>query len=128
MKPLLPVFFLLLSGCTTLHSVSLTSVPAQRSQKISAQREKFIVMGFNFENDYVADVAADLRRQCPQGFISGVLTKHETVNYFLYLFWKQRVTSEAFCSNKAVSKADRPRRPSSSEDVAADESDDGVPQ
>lgn len=127
MKILLPVFFLALCGCTTLHSVSLTSVPAQRSQKISAQREKFIIMGFNFENDYVADVAADLRRQCPQGFISGVLTKHETVNYFLYFFWKQRVTSEAFCSNKAVSKADRPRRPTS-EDESPVGDDDGVPQ
>lgn len=122
MKALLPIALLLLSGCTTLRSVSLTSVPAQRTQRIQAEREKFIFMGFNFENDHVSDVAADLRRQCPQGMISGVLTKHETVNYFLYIFWKQRVTSEAFCSGKAAANNSRPRKPSS-DDAPEDEGD-----
>lgn len=103
------------AGCTTLQSVSLTSVPAKRTNQIKAQREKFIVMGFNFENDYVAGVADDLRRQCPKGMISGVLTKHETINYFLFIFWKQRVTTEAYCLNGATASTQKTRRPSSEE-------------
>lgn len=96
------VFF---SGCVSLNTVSLTSIPSQRQKPIQASVEKFMVLGFNFDNDYVDVLTDKLRGQCPNGQITGVLTKDEDTNYFLYFFWKKNVSAQAYCvQNKPVSK------------------------
>lgn len=115
MKFILTCFFLMLTcGCVSLQSVSLTSVPADRSQRVKAESERFIFMGFNFDNDYVNAITADLKTQCPNGTVSGLLTKAESINYFLYIFWRSKITATGYCvPGKMTSKADvRKRRPS----------------
>lgn len=92
---ILILFFL--AGCVSLNSVSLTSVPADRSQKVRAESERFIFLGFNFDNDYVNGLTLDLKNQCPNGTVSGVLTKSESINYFLYIFHKNRITVTGYC-------------------------------
>lgn len=87
----------LINGCVSLNSVSLTSVPADRNQKVRAEVERFIFMGFNFDNDYVNPLTLDLKNQCPNGTVSGLLTKSESINYFLYIFHKNRVTATGYC-------------------------------
>ncbi len=105
---------ILLSGCVSLNSVSLTSVPVERGQKVRAESERFIFMGFNFDNDYVNSVTTDLKTQCPNGTVSGLLTKSESINYFLYIFWKSRITATGYCvPGKMASGSDviKKRRP-----------------
>lgn len=115
MKQVVLGFILILgSGCVSLNSVSLTSVPVERGQKVRAASERFIFMGFNFDNDYVNTVTTDLKTQCPNGTVSGLLTKSESINYFLYIFWKSRITATGYCvKGKMASghETHRKRRP-----------------
>lgn len=107
----------LMSGCVSLNSVSLTSIPVAKGQKVRSESERFIFMGFNFDNDYVNTITMDLKQQCPNGTVSGLLTKSESINYFLFIFWKSRITSTGYCvPNKMASeKSDKKRRPSDNE-------------
>ncbi|MBL7557464.1 MAG: hypothetical protein JNM24_16670 [Bdellovibrionaceae bacterium] len=111
---ILGLVLVLVSGCVSLNSVSLTSVPVERGQKVRAESERFIFMGFNFDNDYVNAVTSDLKTQCPNGTVSGLLTKSESINYFLYIFWKSRITATGYCvPGKMASSSDaiKKRRP-----------------
>jgi hypothetical protein len=91
--------FLILSatGCTHLVSTSTTSVPAARTKPVTASTEKFIFLAFNFNNDYVNDMADQLANQCPDGRITGILTKHESIVYFPLIAHKVRVTASGYC-------------------------------
>ena len=105
------VFFVLLNlylvGCVSLNTVSLTSIPAQREKPVSASVERFMVLGFNFDNDYVDMLTDKLKNQCSNGTISGILTKDENIDYFLYIFWKKTITAKGYCvQNKNVSSVD----------------------
>lgn len=114
------IFFLtavvFLAGCTSLRTVSLTSIPPKRDRPVRAEASRFIFLGFNFDNDYVDQMTNDLKNQCQDGVISGILTKDETVDYFLMIFWSHRVTATGYCSKPGAGKAgmqsSKPRRPS----------------
>lgn len=119
---LLSVLMVILSGCVSLNSVSLTSVPADRSKRVGAASERFIFMFFNFDNDYVNSITSDLRTQCPNGTVSGVLTKSESINYFLFIFWKSRISASGYCvPGKMASATDtiRKRKPTADGDEPA---------
>ncbi len=111
-----------LSGCVSLDSVSVTQIPVNRSQKVKAEAERFIVLGFNFDNDYVNAITNDLKNQCANGMVSGILTKTESIDYFLFLFWKKRVTATGFCvpSKLATSGADPKKRRPTADDSSAE--------
>jgi hypothetical protein len=90
------------SGCASISSVSLTSIPARRAGEISAQASRLIILGLNFNNDYVNDVATGLQEKCPGGQIRGILTKDETIDYFLFLVYRRRVTATGYCLRAAT--------------------------
>lgn len=116
---LLSLLLIIVSGCVSLNSVSLTSVPADRSKRVAAASERFIFMGFNFDNDYVNAITSDLKTQCPSGTVSGVLTKAESVNYFLYIFWKSRVSATGYCVPGKMASANnivKKRRPTGADE------------
>ena len=83
-------------GCAHINSVSLTPIPAQRSHPVKAEVSKTIFLAFNFDNDYINPLVDDLKSQCPNGVVSGILTKDETTGY-LIVFVKH-VTATGFCS------------------------------
>lgn len=87
-----------LEGCVHLNSVSMTQVPEARNYKVTAESSRMIILGLNFDNDYVDQVSDALKGKCPGGQIKGILTKDETVNYFLFLVAKRRVMAEGYCS------------------------------
>lgn len=93
---LVAVLFLL-SSCVSLNTVSLTSIPGDRQKVIEAKVEKTIILGFNFDNDFVDELPQKLKAQCLNGQIQGVLTKDENINYFLYFVWKKSVSAQAYC-------------------------------
>lgn len=117
---LLMLSLIVMSGCVSLDSVSVTPVPVNRSQKVKAEAERFIFLGFNFDNDYVNQITNDLKTQCTNGTVTGILTKTETINYFLFFFWKKRVSSAGYCvPSKLASRSSDPkkRRPSDATDT-----------
>jgi hypothetical protein len=96
-----PSLFLLIlvfiSGCASINSVSLTPIPADRRNTVKAEKSKTIFFAFNFDNDFVDEVVSDLKRQCPNGKVTGLLTKDENINYFLYIVWKKQITATGYC-------------------------------
>ena len=93
---------LALSGCAHVNSVSLTSIPAKKGQVIRAERSKIIFLGFNFDNDFVDEMAESLRNQCRDGQVKGILTKDEAINYFLWIVHKRQVTAQGYCQKGAA--------------------------
>lgn len=86
-----------LTHCASVNSVSLTSIPAVKDHEVKKTTSKMIFLGFNFNNDYIDNMAEELQQQCPHGKISGILTKDETINYFLFFVWERRVTAKGYC-------------------------------
>lgn len=97
MKVIFLLAAFLLSGCVSLNSVSLTPVPVERGKPIQAQGKRMIFVGFNFDNDFVDDATKGLVAQCPNGRISGILTKDETIMYFIPFVWAHRITATGYC-------------------------------
>lgn len=87
-------------ACTHLQSVSTSSIPKNRGQKVKSQQYRFIFLAFNFNNDYVNDMAEDLANQCEGGKVMGVLTKHEHITYFPLFAHAIQVTAEGYCVTK----------------------------
>jgi len=104
----------LLSSCTSLQTLSLTSIPAKRDKPVRAEVSKIVFMAFTFDNDFVDDMTNQLKRQCPNGVVSGVLTKDEVVDYFLMLVWRHRVTATGYCVQSTQASIQKnPRTPGS---------------
>jgi len=113
---LLSVLAIFLPGCVSLNTISLTTVPAQRSHPVSAEASKFIVLGFNFDNDYVDGMVSELKQKCSNGVVSGILTKDEYVDYFLFIFGTHRVSANGYCVKGHVADNNTPadeRQPAS---------------
>ncbi len=92
-----PLICLLVSSCASINSVSLTPIPPTRNAPVRAQKSRVIFLGLNFDNDFVDGVVDELRRQCPNGKVTGLLTKDETINYFLFFVYKKQVTANGYC-------------------------------
>lgn len=94
------LFFLtaMFSGCASLQSVSMTQVPENRSNEISAYSSSWSFLGIYFTNDFVDEAINELKNKCPGGNITGVYTKYET--YLYVLITNRAVTAKAFCKDK----------------------------
>ena len=97
-KTLLLLTLTLLSGCATVESVSLTSIPKDRSKMVVAQASKIIFLGLNFDNDFIDTLTTDLKTKCPKGVVSGILTKDESIDYFLLIVTKRKITATGYCT------------------------------
>jgi hypothetical protein len=86
----------LLTGCVSLNSVSQTQIPEDRSNQITAESSRLIILGLNFDNDYVDLVSRRLRSQCKGGKVRGILTKDEVITYFLFVD-RRRVSATGYC-------------------------------
>jgi hypothetical protein len=90
--------FGLSSGCVSLRSVSLTSVPESRDSIVQAKESELVILGIASNNDFVDDVARTLGRQCQGGRIQGILTKHYNTIYVYWLVEKRTVEARGYCS------------------------------
>jgi hypothetical protein len=84
-----------LAGCTSLQSVSVTQIPSDRSRPLHAQVSNTALLGIHFDNDFIEPLTADLMRQCPQGRVTGILTKQESSLYVIVQV--RRVVATGYC-------------------------------
>jgi len=96
---LLPV----LSGCTSLQSVSVTQVPIDRSRPLRAEVTNTALLGIHFDNDFLDDLMPQLLRQCPRGRLTGLLTKQESSLYVIVA--TRRVIATGFCVYDSAAQA-----------------------
>ncbi|RYZ63353.1 MAG: hypothetical protein EOP05_23755 [Proteobacteria bacterium] len=97
-----------ISGCASINSVSLTPVPAKRSQVVTAQVEKT-------DNDYIDGLVTELKQKCPNGIVSGILTKDETISYFIV--YTKRISATGFCNVAQAKEATNLKKGRSSASV-----------
>jgi hypothetical protein len=95
---LAPVFT---ASCASLKSVSLTQIPADRSRPIAVTTSSLGILGLYANNDFADEAIEELREKCPDGKVTGVYTKYDGRNYFL---WGIRtITAKAYCQAKKES-------------------------
>lgn len=111
------------SGCASVNSVSLTPIPSNRSAVVKAEVTKTIFLAFNFDNDFVDELVTELKRQCPKGVVTGILTKDETIAYVIV--FQKRVTATGFC-NTALAKRDKVKGEKSTRSTASAAEDNVV--
>jgi hypothetical protein len=110
---LVPALLLpLLTACTSLQSVSVTQIPVDRSRPVRAEVTNTALFGIHFDNDFVIDLTPQLLRQCPDGRITGLLTKQESSLYVIVA--TRRVIATGYCVYDApraqVAQASSPER------------------
>jgi len=93
----------MITSCASVQSVSLTPIPKQRSKVIKAEVSKFVFLAFNFNNDFIDEIVDQLKEKCPDGVISGILTKDESVSYILA--HTRKISASAFCNDAKATHA-----------------------
>jgi hypothetical protein len=104
-------------GCASINSVSLTPIPKERNKTVRAQASKIIFLGFNFDNDFIDGIVTDIKSQCPNGKVTGLLTKDQNINYFLYFVWKKQVDVTGYCVSNSTSNTQTTKRGTASTDT-----------
>ena len=98
-KSLLIIITVFMTNCVSLQSVSITNIPKDTSRPVSTSQTKLIFLAANFNTDYADLLSKDLRKQCPGGKVSGILTKNEHICHLpLCLFYSQKITAKGFCT------------------------------
>lgn len=97
MKILLLLAMLSAGACASVQSVTMTNLraPLAEGRPIEARVEKTVVLGLNFDNDYVFQARKDLLAQCPNGVVTGVMSTYET--YWYVVLTDHVVKAEAVC-------------------------------
>lgn len=93
-------FLLLMTSCAFVRSVSQTSIPAKKGRVVQAEATNHIILFLNFSNKHVDSITDKLIEQCPNGKISGILTKDEVIYYFplIPLWYKEQITVKGYCN------------------------------
>jgi|MDSW01.2.fsa_nt_gb hypothetical protein len=89
------------SGCTyALHQNHTSDYKSDASlsdyRLVEARFEQFVVMGFVSETNYADDAFAELQRQCPDGIVTGIQTRHSTSHGFFS--WKNVILMQGYCT------------------------------
>lgn len=100
MKSLIPCLTAtLLASCVSVQSVSISPIPPAEARKklIKSSASNAIVFFIPFANSFIENAREDLEQQCPKGSIQGVLTKHQTTDYFLGLVYTKNIMMQGYC-------------------------------
>jgi hypothetical protein len=87
------------AACT--HSVHLVhvsdfeGVAVKQAKRIEARSEKFVILHFSGDVDYVDQAYRRLQDKCPKGRISGITTQHSTSHGFLS--YTQKIVMQGLC-------------------------------
>ena len=96
------VFILALafSGCTKslhlYHAGDLRPLSQNAEfKRVSAEAEQYVFMGFVGNTDYANQAFENLEKECPNGEIIGIHTRHSTSHGFLS--WTNKIKMTATC-------------------------------
>ena len=103
---------LVVNACASVNSVSVTSIPSHRTKQVRAEVSKTIFLAFSFDNDFIDPLVEDLKNQCPNGVVTGILTKDEVISYFIV--FTHRVVATGYC-NGSIAKQGMGKRGTASE-------------
>jgi hypothetical protein len=83
----------------TVSSISTSQIPSTpaRKHKVMSSASNLVLLTIPFGNSFVERAREDLERQCPEGAIEGIQTKHQDINYFLGLAGVQEVVMQGYC-------------------------------
>ena len=84
-----------LLACASLGSVSMSSIPQNRSRKVSAEASKLQLLGFGIDNDFVYDLSPQLSAKCHNGRVGGILTQYTSIFYILFTY--RLVKAQGYC-------------------------------
>lgn len=84
-------------GCTHLRSFSVTTIPEDRSRPVEAAGQRIVVLGINATNDFADTLVADLAEQCPDGRVSGIITRYEVAMVVPIFAYAHRVYVSGHC-------------------------------
>ncbi|MDQ3231807.1 MAG: hypothetical protein M3Q07_08310 [Pseudobdellovibrionaceae bacterium] len=104
MKFLIPALLgsTLLQGCMSVSSISISQIPAAaaRKHKVISSASNLVLIAIPFGNSFVDRAREDLERQCPDGSIEGIQSKHQNTDYFLGLAVTQEVVMQGYCLSR----------------------------
>ena len=86
----------LLSGCASLQSVSISTLESANGRAIEGMAEDFLFLGLTGNNKIATEAAGDLYSKCPNGTVSGILTSYEKRVYVFFV--KRTVRLRGFCN------------------------------
>ena len=93
------LFLFLIVSCT--HSIHLSQInhnnqPISKdlTKQVEIVTEKKIILGFNFNSNYVDEAYDKLLKACPQEVVA-VNTQYSTSHHFLH--WTNKITLRAVC-------------------------------
>ena len=95
----------IMTSCTYTSSVSQTNVPPGRGHMVEASVKKYIVLGFNFDNDDVLELRHKLSEKCPKSAIRGIMTQDLRTLYFLMFFWARETRAVGYCTGHRTADA-----------------------
>ena len=90
----------LLQGCVSLESVSLTQIPEERTNLVTADAHDYVFLGIVTQNDFANEAVEALKKKCPGGKLTGILTKQQSTSYFLVS--KREVIASGYCQHPGV--------------------------
>jgi hypothetical protein len=108
----------IMTSCTYTSSVSQTNVPPQRGHLVEASVKKYIVLGFNFDNDEVLELRHKLSEKCPNSAIRGIMTQDLRTLYFLGFFWARETHAVGYCTGHHTADSGEGRSALGDEDTA----------
>lgn len=121
MKTLHAIMALLLTagtGCASLQSVSVTNIPRERGRPVEASADNPAFLGLHFDNDFADELPDELRKQCPDGKVTGIYAKYESTWYVLVQ--NRSVTVHGYCvkGEEVLAAPVSPAPPSAPSDAA----------
>ena len=87
---------LFLQACVYTQSVTLTNVPLNRSQKVSASVERWVFFA-TFDSNEVNSAPEALKKKCPGGRITGVSAKELRRLFLFQIIMKREIHLEGYC-------------------------------
>ena len=84
---------LVLSGCGTIQSMSVSNIVPENKNIVSAEETGTGILYLSIPDLIIAD---KLRKQCPNGEVNGVQTRLTLRNFFIFQFYKLK--AEGYCS------------------------------
>lgn len=108
----------IITSCTYTSSVSQTNVPPERGHMVEASVKKYIVLGFNFDNDDVLELRHKLSEKCPNSAIRGIMTQDLRTLYLLMFFWARETHAIGYCTGHRTADAGEGRSMRADDDTA----------